>query len=65
MKNKKSYILIFYLIFCFYPHLLFSKEEKKNKPSQLIVEADESIEWFEKEKYYVAKGNVILKKNGK
>ena len=64
MKNKKSYILIFYLIFCFYPHLLFSKEEKKNKPSQLIVEADESIEWFEKEKYYVAKGNVILKKNG-
>jgi lipopolysaccharide transport protein LptA len=43
---------------------VFSKEEKKNRTSQLTVEADESIEWFEKEKYYVAKGNVILKKDG-
>ena len=32
----------------------------KNK-SELTVEADESLEWFEKEKYYLAKGNVILK----
>ena len=64
MKNKKNYILIFYLIFCLYPYLVFSKEEKNNRTSQLTVEADESIEWFEKEKYYVAKGNVILKKNG-
>ena len=28
------------------------------------MEADESLEWFEKEKYYLAKGNVILKKDG-
>ena len=28
------------------------------------MEADESLEWFEKEKYYIAKGNVILKKDG-
>ena len=64
MKNKKNYILIFYLIFCSYPDLVFSKEEKKNRTSQLIVEADESIEWFEKDKYYLAKGNVVLKKDG-
>ena len=32
--------------------------------SELTVEADESLEWFEKEKYYLAKGNVILKKDG-
>ena len=64
MKNKKNYILIFYLIFCLHPNLAFSKEEKNNRTSQLTVEADESIEWFEKEKYYVAKGNVVLKKDG-
>ena len=35
-----------------------------NNKSELTVEADESLEWFEKEKYYLAKGNVILKKDG-
>ena len=30
----------------------------------MSVEADISLEWFEKEKYYLAKGNVILKKDG-
>ena len=34
-----------------------------NNKSELTVEADESLEWFEKEKYYLAKGNVILKKD--
>ena len=64
MKNKKKYILIFYLILCLNPHLAFSKEEKNNRTSQLTVEADESIEWFEKEKYYLARGNVVLEKDG-
>ena len=35
-----------------------------NSKSELTVEADESLEWFEKEKYYLAKGNVILIKDG-
>ncbi|MDC1375636.1 hypothetical protein N8311_00905 [bacterium] len=47
-----------------YSPLAFSKEEQKKRTSQLTVEADESLEWFEKEKYYLAKGNVILKKDG-
>lgn len=64
MKTKNTCILIFYLIFLLYPALALSKEDKRNSLSQLRVEADDSIEWFEKEKYYVAKGNVILKKDG-
>ncbi len=64
MNIKKTYILIFYIILIIYPPLAFSKEEQKARKSQLTVEADESLEWFEKEKYYLAKGNVILKKNG-
>ncbi len=35
-----------------------------NNKSELTVEAEESLEWFEKEKYYLARGNVILKKDG-
>ena len=44
--------------------LALSKEHKEDRTSQLTVEADESIEWYEKDKYYLAKGNVILKKDG-
>ena len=43
---------------------MFAKNEPLQKKSPLIVEADESLEWFEKEKYYLAKGNVILLKDG-
>ena len=64
MKIKKTYILIIYIIFFFNASLVLSKEEQKDKMSQLTVEADESLEWFERENYYLAKGNVILKKDG-
>ena len=64
MKIKKTYILIFYIIFFLLPFFAHSKEGQKDTDSQLTVEADESLEWFEKEKYYIAKGNVILKKDG-
>jgi lipopolysaccharide transport protein LptA len=64
MKIKKTIISILYIILFLNPHLTFSKEIQKDKASQLTVEADESLEWFEKEKYYLAKGNVILKKDG-
>jgi lipopolysaccharide export system protein LptA len=64
MKIKKTYILTLYLIFFLHPSLAFSIEEKKNKSSKLTVEADESLEWFEKERYYIARGNVLLKKDG-
>ena len=42
----------------------FVLAKTNNNKSELTVEADESLEWFEKEKYYLAKGNVILKKDG-
>tara|TARA_B100000767_G_scaffold272856_1_gene301493 strand:- start:918 stop:1712 length:795 start_codon:yes stop_codon:yes gene_type:complete len=64
MKFKKTYILILYTIFTFYSPLALSKKDEKDRTSQLTVEANESLEWFEKEKYYLAKGNVILKKDG-
>ena len=64
MKPKKIYLLIFFLIFTLCPYLALSKEEQKEDASKLTVEADDSIEWFEKEKYYLAKGNVILIKDG-
>ena len=56
-------ILIF--IFIFFPS--FSQvvwANSNNNKSELTVEAEESLEWFEKEKYYLARGNVILKKDG-
>ena len=58
-------ILIFTLILlsCFSLKVL-AQDMKKNSGSELTVEADISIEWFEKEKYYLAKGNVVLKKDG-
>ena len=64
MKSKKTYIIILYLIFFLDRPIALSQELEKNAPSQLTVEADESLEWFEKEKYYLARGNVILKKDG-
>ena len=44
--------------------MVLSKLVNKEGNSELTVEADDSLEWFEKEKYYVAKGNVVLKKDG-
>ena len=64
MKTNKFYLLFFYLIFFLYPFSLLSKIDDAEGKSQLIVEADESLEWFEKEKYYLAKGNVLLTKDG-
>ena len=64
MKTNKSYFLLFYLIFFSYPFSVLSKNDNAESKSQLTVEADESLEWFEKEKYYLAKGNVLLTKDG-
>ena len=41
-----------------------AKQVNQENSTDLSVEADISIEWLEKEKYYLAKGNVILKKDG-
>ena len=51
-----------FFLFAFFSQLVCAKSNNNN--SELTVEADESLEWFEKEKYYLAKGNVILKKDG-
>ena len=64
MKTNKFYLLLFYLTFFLYPFSVLSKNESAESKSQLTVEADESLEWFEKEKYYLAKGNVLLTKDG-
>ena len=61
MPTKKFYIF-FFVCFASFSQLVCAKTDI-NK-SELTVEADESLEWFEKEKYYMAKGNVILKKDG-
>jgi len=61
--KKNFYILIIISIFLF-PHIVFGQKQDSKNTSELTVEADDSIEWFEKDKYYVAKGNVILKKDG-
>ena len=63
MLIRKIYIISFILLI-FFPHKVFAQKMNKENNSLLTVEADESLEWFEKEKYYMAKGNVILKKNG-
>ena len=57
-------ILISILILFLLPQNVLAKKLNEKKSTKLIVEADKSLEWFEKEKYYVAKGNVILKKDG-
>jgi len=60
---KDIFIIILLSLFSFSSNGFAGKQNDKNS-SKLTVEADHSIEWFEKEKYYVAKGNVILKKDG-
>ena len=53
------------LIFIFIFFSSFSQLVWANKnSSELTVEADKSLEWFEKERYYLARGNVVLKKDG-
>jgi len=64
MKTDKFYFLLFYLIFFSYPFSVLSKNDNAESKSQLTVEADLSLEWFEKENYYLAKGNVLLTKDG-
>ena len=54
-------IIPFFIFFISFSQLVWAKNN--NNKSELTVEADESLEWFEKEKYYLAKGNVILKKD--
>ena len=61
MTTKKIIILVF-ILFASFSQFVLAKTN--NNKSELTVEADESLEWFEKEKYYLAKGNVILKKDG-
>ena len=61
LKNLAIFCLIFITCFSF---KVLAKQENKEVSSELTVEADISLEWFEKEKYYLAKGNVILKKDG-
>ena len=58
----KNIIMLFFIVFSSFSQLVWAKTN--NNKSELTVEADESLEWFEKEKYYLAKGNVILKKDG-
>ena len=61
MPTNKLTIIVF-ILFTSFSQLVWAKIN--NNKSELTVEADESLEWFEKEKYYLAKGNVILKKDG-
>ena len=61
MPIKKIIVFVF-ILFSSFSQFVWAKTN--NNKSELTVEADESLEWFEKEKYYLAKGNVILKKDG-
>ena len=61
MPTEKLFILIF-IFFASLSKLVLAKTN--NNASELTVEAEDSLEWYEKEKYYIAKGNVILKKDG-
>ena len=63
MKNIKIYIFSL-ILFISSSFNVLAKHVDQNNSSDLSVEADISLEWFEKEKYYLAKGNVILKKDG-
>ena len=60
MSTNKN-VLFFFILFVSFSQLIWAKTD--NQKSELSVEAEESLEWFEKEKYYLAKGNVILKKD--
>ena len=50
-----------FILLAFFSQLVCAKTN--NNKSELTVEAEDSLEWFEKERYYLAKGNVILKKD--
>ena len=63
MKNIKIYIFSIIFLSSFSINVLARQVNQENS-SNLSVEADISLEWFEKDKYYLAKGNVILKKDG-
>ena len=65
MRIDKIYILIFLLIVILNPYNAISKQTNDTKNIELTVEADNSLEWFEKEKYYIAKGNVIIENKAK
>ena len=60
----KKISIISFILMILSTNILFAQRVNKESNSELTVEADESLEWFEKEKYYLAKGNVLLKKNG-
>ena len=57
MINLQIFFYLFILLFIF-------EKAFANDYNSLIVEADNSIEYFEKEKYYLASGNAIATKNG-
>ena len=61
----KNILFLFSLFFCIlFTYSVFAENKSNKLKTELKVEADESLEWFEKEKYYLAKGNVILTKDG-
>ena len=60
----KLYILLCFLTFSLYPLSVLSKDDSAKDKSELTVEADISLEWFETKKFYLAKGNVLLTKDG-
>ena len=60
MPTKK---LIIFVIILFASFSQFVLAKTNNNKSELTVEADDSLELFEKEKNYLEKGNVILKKD--
>tara|TARA_B100001175_G_C19375038_1_gene573686 strand:+ start:154 stop:924 length:771 start_codon:yes stop_codon:yes gene_type:complete len=51
--------LFYFLFFLFFSQKSFGENDKS-----LTVEADNSIEYFEKEQYYLASGNAIASKDG-
>ena len=53
---NKNYVLYFLILVCFKSALAYEK------PNQFKVEADKSIEYFEKQKIYVASGNAKASK---
>ena len=58
---KKIHKVLFFLIFILFNITVQADDSLK---TDLVVEADNSIEFFEKKKYYVASGNAIASKDG-
>ena len=61
MYIKKLYLLIFIINISFSHFVSAQTVNHKNK-SELTVEADESLEWFEKEKILYCKRKCYIKK---